>query len=196
VYFGYAVHKAGLIVSHGGCYGEEDKVIAIGHGDYAGWTLTRFLVQSSRPFTDVKAGDVVDLAWRPTFIPPAPPGTVVDMWDNRTVTVVERTSDEVLLVSQLQSFPPTAKVAYKIKRHIVNGPPSANEIIAAAAGVNADGAVLYRNDEPIVKELYRVKDGWLFDLKTCKPAVGIERGFDETKGLVSRMWARLTGGGK
>lgn len=195
MYFGYAVHKDGLIVSHGGCYDEEDKVLAgVGHGDYTGWSLSRFPVPGNPSFKGVKAGDVVELAWRPTFIPPAPPGTVIDMWDNRTVTVAEATSEDVLIVSQLQSFPPTAKVAYTIKRHVVSAPPSANEIIAAAAEVNADGAVLYRAEEPIVKELYRVKDGKFFDLKTSKMAVGIEYGF-ETKGLVSRMWARVFGGG-
>ena len=195
MYFGYAVHKGGLIVAHGGSHDEEDKVLAAGHGEYTGWSLARFPAPGNQSFKGVKAGDVIDLAWRPTFIPPAPLGTVIDMWDNRTVTVAEVTSEDVLIVSQLQSFPPTVKVAYTVKRHVVNGPPSANEIISAAAGVNADGAVLYRAEEPILKELYRVKDGKFFDLKTNKMAVGIEYGF-ETKGIVSRMWARVFGGGK
>jgi hypothetical protein len=85
-------------------------------------------------------------------------------------------------------------VAYTIKRHVVSAPPSANEIIAAAAEVNADGAVLYRAEEPIVKELYRVKDGKFFDLKTNKMATEIEYGFDAKPGLVSRMWAKVFGG--
>lgn len=179
MYFGYAVHKGGLIVSHGGCHDEEDKVLAgVGHGDYTGWSLSRFPVPGNPSFKGVKVGDVVELAWRPTFIPPAPLGTVIEIWDNRTMTVAEATSEDVLIVSQLQSFPPTAKVAYTIKRHVKNDPPTAEEIEAAIAKFKADGAVRYRAETPIVKELYRVKDAWLFDIRTNKVAMFIMSGFE------------------
>jgi hypothetical protein len=194
VYFGYAVHKDGLIVSHGGCHDEEDKVLAAGHGDYTGWSLARFPVPGNQSFKGVKVGDVIDLAWRPTFIPPAPLGTVIDMWDNRTVIVAEATSEDVLIVSQLQSFPPTAKVAYTVKRHVVNAPPSPEEIASALAKAKADGAVLYQAEEPILKELFRVKDGKFFDLKTNKMAAGFVYGFEAKKGLLGRAWAKMFGG--
>jgi len=195
VFFGYAIHKGGLIMAHGGSHDEEDKVLAFGHGDYAGWTITRVSVIGNQSFKGVKASDVVELAWRPTSVPPTPAGMVTDMWDNRTVIVKEATSEDVLLVSQLQSFPSPVKVAYTVKRHVKNDPPTAEEIEVAVSKAQADGAILYRAEKPIDKDLHRVKEGQLFCFRTNKPAEGIEYGFEGKKGLVSRMWARVFGGG-
>lgn len=195
MYFGYVVHKDGKVVAHGGLYDEADKVLAVGHGDYTGWVLTRAPTHGNQPFKDVRVGDIVELSWRPTCVPPAPPGTVSILWDNKTVTVKEVTSEDAVLVSELQSFPPTAKVAYKVTRHVENDPPTTEEIELAVSKAQADGALLYRSESPIIKELYEVRNGQLFDLRTGKTAIGVEYGFEGKKGLVSRVWARVFGGG-
>lgn len=197
MYFGYAIHKDGLLVSLGGRYAEEVKQVADGFGEWTGFTLTTKDSPGWSNFKDVKIEDVVALEARPSFFPPRPDSRSMAefLWTNKTLVVKGIVSAYVVVLSENIVYPPTMQVRFRVDRKTTNTPPPPEEIAAEIAKFKADGAVLYRAEAPIVKELYQVKNDWLFDLKTNKPAVGIEKGFEsEAKGLLGRVWSKVFGG--